>query len=191
MGSTPEPTRAEVTNAMERFARGEAGAAERLAPLVYDELRRIAAAYLARERSDHTLQPTALVNEAFVRLAGQAGAPVEGRAHFRALASQAMRRILVDHARARFAARRDERVVTLSGVPEDGDDGAVDLLGLDSALTRLASLNPRQARVVELRFFGGLEIEEVANELGVSPRTVNGDWRVARAWLGRELTAGG
>lgn len=161
---------------------------------IYGELRRIAAGYLARERADHTLQPTALVHEAWVRLSDQA--PVEEAAHFRALAATAMRRILVDHARGKGTAKRgagSERL-TLSGVGTGGDagpgseqEGDVDVLALDAALVKLASVSPRQARVVELRFFGDLSIEEVAASLDVSPRTVNGDWRVARAWLSREL----
>ena len=160
---------------------------------VYTELRRIAASFLRRERPDHTLQPTALVHEAWMRLAGQEDASVKDQAHFRALASSAMRRILVDHARGHQADKRGGGAadrITLAGVDSDAgeSDEGFDVLGLDAALSKLAEISPRQARVVELRFFGDLSIEEVATELDISPRTVNGDWRVARAWLGRELT---
>ncbi|MCP3920922.1 MAG: sigma-70 family RNA polymerase sigma factor [bacterium] len=158
------------------------------APEVYDDLRHIAAGFLQREREGHTLQPTALLHEAWIKLADQEEAKVESGAHFRAIACQAMRRILVDHARGKGASKRDggDRI-TLAGVAPGAPDEEIDLLGLDNALNKLAEISPRQARVVELRFFGGLSIEEVAENLEISPRTVNGDWRVARAWLGREL----
>ncbi|MEM7198936.1 MAG: ECF-type sigma factor [Planctomycetota bacterium] len=160
---------------------------------LYDELRRIAAGHLGRERDDHTLQPTALVHEAWVKLAKQHDAQINGPSHFCAVASQAMRRILVDHARGRHADKRGAGAdrVTLAAV--DGDDlasGANDqpeVLALDGALDKLAAVSRRQAKVVEMRFFGGMKIEEIADVLGVSTRTVDGDWRVARAWLQREM----
>ena len=159
-----------------------------LMPQVYAELRRVAAAYLRRERPGQTLQPTALVNEAYVRLAGQ-HPRFENRAHFCAIAANAMRQILIERARARGARKRgggaaritlDER---LAAAPE----APVDLEALDEALTRLAALDAEQARIVELRFFGGLTVEETADALGVSPATVKRHWTVARAWLAREL----
>lgn len=159
-----------------------------LTPEVYGELRRVAAAALGRERRDHTLQPTALVHEAFLRLAGQR-APWQNRAHFLGVAAQAMRRILVDHARRRNAAKRpDPRArVTLSGLAAAGESPEVDVLDLEAALARLAGLDPRAARVVELRAFAGCSAEEAAEVLAVSPATVARDWRMARSWLRREL----
>ena len=167
---------------------------------VYEQLRRIAASYLAREPAAHTLQPTALVHEAWMKLAGQSAGQnsnVQDEAHFRALASIAMRRILVDHARAKAAGKRSaegERM-TLSGVadgdvpgPDDGEE--FELLALDAALTKLSAVNARQGSVVEHRFFGGLSVEETAEVLGVSRRTVIGDWRLARAWILREIANG-
>lgn len=160
---------------------------------LYGELRRIASGYLGGERSDHTLQPTALVHEAWVKLAHQQDAEISGPAHFRAVASQAMRRILVDHARGKGAQKRGAGAdrLTLSGVddagPVAGDGGNPEVLALDAALDRLADVSPRQAKVVEMRFFGGMKIEEIAEVVGVSKRTVDGDWRVARAWLQREM----
>jgi RNA polymerase sigma factor (TIGR02999 family) len=161
---------------------------DRLMPEVYAELRRVAAVYLRRERPGQTLQPTALVNEAYVRLAGQ-HTRFQNRAHFCAIAANAMRQILVERARARNAQKRgggaprvtlDEGVVAAPIPP-------VDLPALDEALTRLAALDPQQARIVELRFFGGLSVEETAETIGVSPATVKRHWSVARAWLAREL----
>jgi RNA polymerase sigma-70 factor (ECF subfamily) len=158
-------------------------------PLVYAELRRTAARYLRRERSGHTLQPTALVHEAYVRLIDQRDVQWQNRAHFLGFAAQVMRHILVDHARAHSAGKRGGGAarVTLSEalvVPEERD---VDLVALDDALTALAALNAQQARAVELRYFGGLSIEEAAEVLGVSTATVRRDWTVARAWLRREM----
>jgi RNA polymerase sigma factor (TIGR02999 family) len=159
--------------------------------LVYDELRRLAASALRHERSDHTLQPTALVHEAYLRLADEPTARWENRSHFMAVAARAMRRILVDHARKHTAAKRGSGAVRLSlddlerAAANPGDD--VDLVALDDALGRLASLDPRQARIVELRFFGGLSVEETAVVVNSSARTVKRDWQVARAWLKREM----
>jgi RNA polymerase sigma-70 factor, ECF subfamily len=159
---------------------------------LYGELRRVAAGALGRERRDHTLQPTALVHEAFLRLVGQR-AGWQSRAHFLGVAAQAMRRILVDHARRRSAAKRpDPRArVTLSGLALPGGAVDVDLLDLDGALARLAELDPRAARVVELRGFAGCSAAEAAEVLGVSEATVARDWRMAQSWLRRELGGGG
>ncbi len=161
-----------------------------MAPLVYDELRRLAASYLSRERAGHTLQPTALVNEAFLRLVDQTQVTWQNRAHFLGVAAQAMRRILVDHARRKRAAKRGEGAIHVSfemlgSVSGPSRDVALD--DLDDALDDLARLEPRQARVVELRFFGGLSIEEAAQVMGTSPATTKRDWTVARAFLHRAL----
>ena len=172
-------------------APGAGTAGEELAPELYAELRRVAERAMARERHGHTLQPTALVHEAFLRLLGQR-TPWRNRAHFLGVAGQAMRRILVDHARRRAAAKRPapaERV-TLSGLAAAGGGEDVDLLDLDAALDRLARLDPRAARVVELRGFAGCTAEEAAESLGVSEATVARDWRMARSWLRRELARG-
>ncbi|HSL21938.1 MAG TPA: sigma-70 family RNA polymerase sigma factor [Vicinamibacterales bacterium] len=157
-------------------------------PEVYAELRRVAAAYLRRERPGQTLQPTALVNEAYVRLAGQ-HPRFQNRAHFCAIAANAMRQILVERARARGAQKRGGGAprITLNEQLAASPEPPVDLQALDEALTRLAALDAQQARIVELRFFGGLSVEETAEALGVSPATVKRHWAVARAWLAREL----
>jgi RNA polymerase sigma factor (TIGR02999 family) len=159
---------------------------EALLPLVYDELRQLAAARLRHERPDHTLQPTALVHEAYLRLAGGAARPYADRGHFFRVAARAMRQVLVDHARARRTAKRDAAAAGRF-VTEPAGPGLDDLLAVDTALEKLASLDPRQARVIELRFFAGLGIEETATALGVSPATVKRDWLVARAWLQQEI----
>jgi len=162
-----------------------------LASLFYDELRALAAGYLRRERAGHTLQPTALVHEAFLRLVEAENLRDVDRAGFLAMAASAMRRVLVDHARARAAEKRGgdaERITLDSGLgPVPGPD--LDVLALDEALARLAALDERQAKVVELRFFGGLAVEEVADVLGVSKRSVEADWTLARVWLRRALAA--
>ena len=159
--------------------------------LVYEELRRLAAHYLRAERVNHTLQPTALVNEAYLCLAKQDDVRWQNRAHFLAIAANTMRRVLVDHARERGALKRggDRRRVTLrSSIALDDQD--VDILSLDEALKKLASFDPAGARVVELRFFGGLTVEEAAEAMGTSPATVKRIWTAAKAWLYRELSAG-
>jgi RNA polymerase sigma factor (TIGR02999 family) len=173
---------------------------DRLLPDAYQELRRLAAAYLRRERPGQTLQPTALVHEAYLRLAKDKPGRWQNRAHFCAIAANAMRQILVERARARGALKRgggQPRVTLVDGVvdgmgPAAGNDGPapIDLLALDQALTRLAELDPRQARIVELRYFGGLSLEETADALDVAPATVKRDWNVARAFLARELGRG-
>jgi RNA polymerase sigma factor (TIGR02999 family) len=157
--------------------------------LVYDELRRLAASALRYERPDHTLQPTALVHEAYLRLADDTTGRWESRSHFLAVAARAMRRILVDHARRHNAAKRGSgaALVAFDDLEHAAPAGTVDLVALDIALARLAALDARQARIVELRFFGGLSVEETAEVIGASARTVKRDWQFARAWLKREM----
>lgn len=178
-----------VTRILSRLRAGEAKAADELLPLVYDRLRALARGQLARERPGHTLQATALVHEAWFKLANLPDVALQDRAHFLAVAARAMRQILVDHARGRGAAKRggDWDRVTLDAALAQLDRGAVDVVDLDGALERLADMDPRKARVVELRFFGGLTLPETAEVLGVSTRTAEGDWYMARAWLRREL----
>jgi RNA polymerase sigma factor (TIGR02999 family) len=170
--------------------RGDRDALDRLLPLVYGELRRLARHYLRSERPDHTLQSTALVHEAFLRLIGQKNVRWRSRAHFFGIASQMMRRILVDHARRRAAAKRDAVVCRLSVaegvVPVE--DRAPDILSLDRALKALAALDPQQSRIVELRYFGGLTVDETAEVTGVSPSTIKREWATARLWLRHEMT---
>ena len=180
----------EVTRLLIAWNAGDRDAVERLMPLVYGELREIAERHFRRERPGHTLQPTAVVHEAYFRLVDQTRVTWKNRGHFFAIASQAMRRILIDHARAREADKRGgrEKPVTLDvGVasPEPADD--VDLLALDEALVRLKALDEPQARIVELRFFGGLSIEETAEAMETSPSSIKREFRSARAWLFREL----
>lgn len=181
-------TAGDVTRALRDVAAGESGAKDRLWELVYDELRVIARRFMRAEHSARTLQPTALVNEAFVRVFGDDAIELRDRQHFRALAARAMRRVLVDRARERLAQKRGGELqrVSLADVPGAGSDG-VDVLALHAALERLAGIHERQARVVELRYFGGLTINEAATELGVSPDTVKADWVAARTWLYQEL----
>ena len=160
-----------------------------LMPLVYDELRRIAAGYISRERPGQTLQATALVNEAFVRLASERPRPFANRQHFLAIAALSMRQILVQRARARKAAKRGGAPVRVT-LQEDlvsAEAPDIDVLALDEALTRLAALDPEQARIVELRYFGGLTVEETAEVIGISPATVKRQWAMARAWLKRAI----
>lgn len=179
----------EVTRLLYELSAGRADAIDDLMPLVYDELRRIARRHMRREGEGHTLQPTALVNEAYLKLVRQTRAEWEGRTHFLCVASSAMRRILVDHARGRLRQKRgaDLQRVDLDEVLERAAESDADVLELHGALDRLAKLDDRQARVVELRFFGGLTVEEVAEALGVSNRTVDNEWRHAKAWLDMEL----
>jgi len=185
----------EVTAILRRAREDGESALNELLPLLQDELRRIAAAHMRRERADHTLQPTALVHEAFLRMADQEAADWQDRAHFLAVAALAMRQVLVDHARRRGAGKRGggrARVtMTVEPAGEDTSDGQVDLLDLDEKLETLRGLYERPARVVELRFFGGLSFEEAGHVLGLSPRTVQADWHFASSWLRRALRAPG
>ena len=171
------------------MAEGNADAAEQLFPLVYDELRRLADRYLRDERADHTLQPTALVHEAFLRLNSSPKVEWRSDTHFLAMAATHMRRILVDHARAAGSQKRGSRPrrVTLGDEFAITEEQTLDVLVIDEALRRLEDRSSRQAKVVEMRLFSGMTVDEVAAALGVSERTVKGDWRVARAWLAREL----
>lgn len=180
----------EITNLVQALGRGASNAAQRLTPFVYEELHRLAVNYMQGERSGHTLQPTALVNEAYLRLVDINRMEVQDRTHFLALGAQTMRRILVEHARARRAKKRGsgEQPVTLnSNFGQNLRGPPIDVLDLEDALQQLAERSQRQARVVELRFFGGLSEEEIAAVLGISKWTVRDDWKVARAWLTRLL----
>jgi RNA polymerase sigma factor (TIGR02999 family) len=190
------PSSSDVTGLLLRWSEGDARALDRLLPLVYAELRRIASKQLRGERQEHTLAPTALVHELYLRLVDQRRSTWENRAQFFGLAAQLMRRILVDHARTQHAAKRGGSVtrMSLDELPEESHaesdaagPAAADVLAIDEALERLASLDGDQARIVELRFFTGLTVEETAHVLKRSPRTVKREWRLARAWLYREL----
>lgn len=183
------PTSHNVSQLLADWSSGDEEALARLMPLVYEELRRLADGYLRRERRNHTLQPTALVHEAFIRLTGQE-LHLENRAHFFGVAAQVMRCILVDHARARATAKRggDAQRLALEEAIDAPAPREVDLIALDDALNSLSRFDPQQARIVELRYFGGLTIEEVAQVTGVSPATVKREWNLARAWLHREIS---
>jgi RNA polymerase sigma factor (TIGR02999 family) len=165
------------------------GALNQLMPLVYDELRRLARRYLSRERSDHTLQPTALVHEAYLRIADQTDVRWQNRAHFFGIAARSMRHILVEHARGHNAAKRGggEITLSLSKAVAFQDEPDVDLLALDDALNEMEAMDPQKTRIIELRFFSGLTIEETAEALALSTATVTREWRLARAWLYRRL----
>ncbi|HVP00030.1 MAG TPA: sigma-70 family RNA polymerase sigma factor [Bryobacteraceae bacterium] len=179
----------EVTSLLKAWAGGDTGALERLTPLVYEELRRLAGHYMAKERQGNSLQATALVNEAFLRLVKIDHIPWQDRAHFFAVSAQLMRRILVDAARARASEKRGGAAVKLD-LHESIDampDRPAQMVALDEALDALASIDPRKAKVVELRFFGGLSVEETAEVLKISAASVLRDWKLARAWLMREL----
>lgn len=180
----------EVTELLHAWSGGDAAARDRLVPLVYEELRRRAAAHLRRERAGHTLEPTALVHETYLRLVDQKRAVWQNRSQFFAVASQMMRRILVDRARARRTNKRSGQWtrVTLSEAPNALQPPPVDVLDLDAALTRLAAFDPRKSQIAELRFFGGLSLEETGAALGLSLATVERDWQAARAWLFKSLT---
>ena len=178
----------DITATLAELSAGDPRAVERLLPAVYDEMRRLAAGYLKNERKGHTLQPTALAHEAFLRMVVQTDVTWQNRAHFLGVAAQAMRRILVDHARRRKALRHGggQTIIGLDAALEVGRED-VGFDDLDRALDALAQKSERQAKVVELRYFGGLTIEETAEVLGTSPMTVKRDWTMARAWLFREL----
>jgi RNA polymerase sigma factor (TIGR02999 family) len=193
----------QITQLLQQWAQGDASALDALWPMVYDDVRQMARRQLAGERSSHTLQGTALVNEAFIKLAGQRAIHWQNRSQFFALASQIIRRILVDYARRRRAQRRgrDSDRMSLNdtqaaleiesaqalNVFSDASDASVDVLSIDAALTRLEQIDAPQSRIVELRYFGGLTIEETATATGISPATVKREWVMARAWLRREL----
>jgi RNA polymerase sigma factor (TIGR02999 family) len=180
----------DVTQILREWSGGDRDAPERLMPLVYDEMRRLARSFLARERDGHTFQPTALVNEAYLRLVDQTRVNWQNRAHFYGIASSMMRRVLIDHARAHATEKRGGVAVHLSidDVQVPVEKRAASFLALDEALEKLAQMDPRKARIVEMRFFGGLSDEEIAEVLGVSSRTVLRDWKTARLWLYRELS---
>jgi RNA polymerase sigma-70 factor (ECF subfamily) len=181
----------EVTLLLRAWGEGDAQALERLTPLVYQELHRIARGYMRKERPDHTLQTTALINEAYIRLVDARSVNWHDRAHFFAVCARAMRRILVDHARSRGYQKRGggQISVQLDAVTVGNWTPDSNILELDEALNRLSALDPRKGDVVEMRFFGGLSVDETAEALGISPETVMRDWKLARAWLFRELTA--
>jgi RNA polymerase sigma-70 factor (ECF subfamily) len=183
---------ADITQVLADLCAGDKRAASRLLPLVYDELRNLASRYMHHEANGHTLQPTALVHEAYLHLVNQKAADWQNRAHFFAVAAQAMRHILVDHARRRRSAKRggDPRRLPLEAAEHEATQRNEYLLALDEALARLATFDAQQSRIVELRFFGALTFEETAEVLGVSPKTVQRDWMMARAWLHREVTKG-
>lgn len=179
----------DVTRLLHDWSEGDAGAAERLMPLVYDELRKLARAYLRRERTDHTLQPTALVNEAYLKLVDQSRVNWQNRSHFYGIAAQMMRRVLVDHARSHAAGKRGglRHKLSLDDANVPPEERAAELIALDEALQTLARLFPRKCQVIELRFFGGLSVEETASVLGISDKTVMREWQSAKLWLYREL----
>ena len=179
----------EVTQLLMAVTHGDEGAASKLIPVVYDELRKLAGSYMRRERTDHTLQATALVHEAYLKLVEQRSVNWQSRSHFFGVAAQLMRRILIDHARGHLAQKRggEHRKVSLDDAVLFYEQRADELLAVDDCLNRLEKIDPRQARVVELRFFGGLSVEEAAEVLAVSPKTVKRDWSVAKAWLAADL----
>jgi RNA polymerase sigma factor (TIGR02999 family) len=179
-----------VTELLVKWRDGDRAALSQLLPQVYRELQRLAKYYLSQERPDHTLQATALVHEAYLRLVGEQGINWQNRAHFFGIAAARMRQILVEHARSRYAAKRGggEYLLSLSEVDPPAEKRDVNLLALDDALQRLEAFDPQRARLVELRYFGGLTIEETAEVLRISPATVKRDWSLARAWLRSEIT---
>jgi RNA polymerase sigma factor (TIGR02999 family) len=184
----------DVTTLLRAWSRGDGTALERLTPLIYDELRRLARGHIRRERAGHSLPPTGLVNEAYLRLVDASDIDWQNRTHFLSVSSRIMRRVLIDAARRRAAQKRDVAAHRADGTAVDvdriaaaGSDRAATLCALDDALEALARLDPRRAQVIELRFFGGLSVDETAGVLAVSPQTVMRDWKLARAWLMREL----
>jgi len=184
-------TPGQITQLLKQWQAGNEAALETLMPLVYNELKRLAGSYLRRERPDHTLQSAGLVNEAYLRLVDQTQINWQNKAHFFGIAAQMMRRILVDHARRHKAFKRGAGMPALAldqaALPAQSE--SMDLLGLDEALEKLEKIDPQQSKIVELRFFAGLSIEDAANVLGISPATVKRDWAAARAWLYREVGA--
>jgi RNA polymerase sigma factor (TIGR02999 family) len=184
-------TPGQVTLLLKQWQAGNENALEALMPLVYSELRRLAASYLRRERPDHTLQSAALVNEAYLRLIDQTKIDWQNKAHFFGIAAQMMRRILVDHVRSHTASKRGAGMpaLALDEAIVKAQSQSIDLMALDEALEKLEEADPQQSKIVELRFFGGLSIEDTANVLGISPATVKRGWAAARAWLYREVGA--
>lgn len=184
-------TQTQITQLLQKWQEGNNEALETLMPLVYAELKRLAGSYLRRERPDHTLQSAALVNEAYLRLVDQTQTQWQNKAHFFGIAAQMMRRILADHARGHNAAKRGAGMpeLELNEAVAQAQTKSVDLLDLEEALQKLEKLDAQQGKIVELRFFGGLSIEDTANVLGISPATVKRDWAAARAWLFREVGA--
>jgi RNA polymerase sigma-70 factor, ECF subfamily len=184
----PDKAPGDVTRLLQALGLDEP-AVQGVLPLVYDELRRLAASYLRRERKDHTLQPTALVHEAYMRLAAQDRVQWRNRAHFLGVAAQLMRRVLIDHGRASHAEKRGghHTHIPIEQVDPGREALSVDIFALDQALTKLATVDARQAKIVELRYFGGLTVEEVAEVMDISPATIKREWQMARAWIHREL----
>ncbi len=179
-----------ITELLIDWSKGDPVALDKLTPLVYDELRRLAANYLRRERPDHTLQPTALVNEAYLKLVDQKNAKWQNRAQFFGVAAQLMRRVLVDHARHHQADKRggaDQQRLSIISANKVAKQPELDVLALHEALEELTAIDPQQGQIVELKFFGGLSIDETAEVLGISHATVERDWKMARAWLRRKL----
>ncbi|MEW6208017.1 MAG: sigma-70 family RNA polymerase sigma factor [Acidobacteriota bacterium] len=184
----------DITKLLIDLSDGDQAALDKLIPLVYSELRQMAARYLRREAAPHTLQTTALVHEAYLKLVDQKKVRWQNRSHFFAIAAQAMRRILIDHARTRLSARRggsEQKIALDDGAIDISEERASSLVALDEALERLAEIDPQKSRIVELRFFGGLSIEETAHALGIGTATVIRQWRVAKAWLYKEVTGEG
>jgi RNA polymerase sigma-70 factor, ECF subfamily len=184
--------REDVTVLLSQLSKGNEAAASKLIPLVYAELRRLASGYMRRERTDHTLQATALVHEAYLKLVEQRSVDWQSRAHFFGIAAQVMRRILVDHARGHLREKRGggQRLVPIDEVLVFAPEQSLELVKLDQSLERLSKLDPRQGKIVELRFFGGLTGEQTAELLGISPKTVKRDWSMAKAWLHGDLKQG-
>ena len=180
----------DVTLLLTQIREGNREAANRLIPLVYNELRRMAGSYMQRERAGHTLQATALVNEVYLRLAGGKPLPWQNRAHFFAIAAHSMREVLLDYARRHHAGKRggkDAQKVEIDAEVLGASPKIENVIAIDEALERLAQIDPRQSRLIELRFFAGLDVEEVAEVMGVAPSTIKREWRSAKAWLHREL----
>ena len=184
-----EPAPTDVTLLLKQLSAVDHDAVDQLVPVLYNELRRLAAYYLRQERSNHTLQATALVHEAYLRLVDQRAVEWKNRSHFFGVAAQVMRRILLDYARSHQAVKRGgpSPKISLDDAMVYGEDQTGQLVALDELLTRLSSMDPQQGRIVELRFFGGMSVEETAELLGISPRTVKRDWAMAKSWLSREL----
>jgi RNA polymerase sigma factor (TIGR02999 family) len=188
--SSPSSASTELTALLVQWSRGDPAALERLLPMIYEECRRIASRQLRHEHREHTLDPTALVHEAYLRLVDQRNATWENRAQFFGVVARVMRRILVDYARARYAKKRGGSAVLVSleaAAAESSDPQVADIIAIDEALGRLAARDPDQVRIIELRFFAGLSVEETAHVLARSPRTIKREWRLAKAWLYQEL----